>query len=68
VPERANDQPTTIGAVEIVARLVGLTIPAEHAEGLASALDEQVAAFDRLAKLDLPDIEPVTTFDPHWRG
>ena len=52
--------------VEMLGRLVGLTIPPEDVAPLAAALSDQLASIAFLDQLDLAGVDPVVDFDPRW--
>ena len=52
--------------LQMLARLVGLTIPPEDIEPLGRALADQLASIALLERLDLAGVDPVLTFDPRW--
>ena len=59
-------QPLTPHTVELLARLVGLTIPPDDVAPLARALADQLASIALLDRLDLAQVDPVLDFDPRW--
>ena len=63
---RSEAQPLTPHTVELLARLVGLTIPPDDAAPLARALTDQLASVALLERLDLAQVDPVLDFDPRW--
>ncbi|MDQ2742705.1 MAG: hypothetical protein M3Z66_10500 [Chloroflexota bacterium] len=52
--------------LDALARVAGLDIPAEDFDALGTALRDQLAAMAMLEALDLTDVTPIVTFDPHW--
>lgn len=52
--------------LDLLARLVGLTLPEEDIDPLAAALRDQLEAADVLSVLDLTDTNPASSFDAHW--
>jgi Asp-tRNA(Asn)/Glu-tRNA(Gln) amidotransferase C subunit len=63
---RASAAPISPEVVELLARLVGLTLPPEDIEPLATALRSQLASIEALDELDLTDVNPILEFDPRW--
>lgn len=63
---RTEAQPLNSDTVELLARLVGLTIPPDDAAPLARALTDQLASIALLDRLDLAQVDPVLDFDPRW--
>ena len=57
----------TVETVQLLARLAGLTIPAEDIEPLVGALRNHLASLAALDELDLTEVDPITTFDPRWK-
>ena len=58
--------PITLDTLQMLARLVGLTIPPEDIEPLGRALADQLASIALLERLDLAGVDPVLDFDPRW--
>jgi hypothetical protein len=58
--------PLTSDTVEMLARLVGLSVPPEDVGSLAMALANQLAALDLLRQLDLTEVDAAPIFDPRW--
>lgn len=52
--------------LDMLARLVRLTLPEEDIEPLAAALRDQLAAVEDLETLDLADTNPASTFEAGW--
>ena len=55
-------------AIQWLASLVGLTLPAEDVAPLAAVVAGQLAAVAAFDQLDLTDISPSLEFDPRWHG
>ena len=54
--------------IELLARLLGLTVPPEDLEALAGSVRDQLASLGSLDRLDLTDIHPSLEFNPRWEG
>jgi Asp-tRNA(Asn)/Glu-tRNA(Gln) amidotransferase C subunit len=64
---RPSDQPPIDReSLDILARLVGFTLPEEDIESLGAALRDQFAAAESLENLDLTDVTPAFRFDARW--
>jgi hypothetical protein len=60
-------QTLSVNDLQVVAAMLGLTIPDEDIEALAAMVGDQLAVIDRLEQPDLTDINPLLEFDPRWR-
>jgi hypothetical protein len=64
----AVPSPHTAADTLSAASLFGVPVRREALEGLASALQAQLAAVDELEALDVRTGLPATGFDPRWHG
>ena len=63
---RTGAQQVSPETLEILGRLVGLSIPPEDVVPLTAALSDQLASIDLLGRLDLTNVDPILKFDPRW--
>lgn len=52
--------------IQALAALIGLSIPAEDLEALATALRDQLASVRSIQALHAEDVSPPGAFDPRW--
>jgi hypothetical protein len=64
----AVPSPHTVADTLSAASLFGVPVSRDALEGLASAVQAQLAAVDQLEELDVHAGLPVTGFDPRWHG
>jgi hypothetical protein len=58
--------PISAETVQMLAGVMGLTIPAEDLDALATSLTNQLASIALLDGLDLGEVDPLPAFDPRW--
>jgi len=61
-----SDQEITPEMLKKFIHLLGLNIPAEDLESLASLLGNQLMSVSKLDQLDLTDLNPILEMDPRW--
>jgi hypothetical protein len=63
---RSGAERLSTGTVELLAGVVGLTVPEEDREELAEALTDQLASLASIERLDLSHVDPILQLDPRW--
>jgi Asp-tRNA(Asn)/Glu-tRNA(Gln) amidotransferase C subunit len=64
--EVGMQQEITADTVRQLARVVGITVPEEDVEAVATALRSYRVAFEAVEALDLTEVDPVVVTDPRW--
>jgi Asp-tRNA(Asn)/Glu-tRNA(Gln) amidotransferase C subunit len=59
-------QEITADTVRQLASVVGITVPEEDVDAVATALRSYRAAFEAVEALDLTEVDPVVVTDPRW--
>jgi hypothetical protein len=62
-----SEQSISSDAIQHLALLIGLDVPAGDLDFLQTVFANQTASSRALLPLELDDLEPIVTFDPRWR-